>query len=63
MHALPQEDAVTPGFAILLMYALLLLILGAQTGLVIWKQKHKRSYELVGVQGGLRSCIASMHAV
>ena len=26
-----------------------LLILGAQTGLVIWKQKHKRSYELVGV--------------
>jgi hypothetical protein len=38
---------VSPGFAILLMYLLLLLILGAQTGLVVWKKKHKRSYELV----------------
>lgn len=42
-----QEEAVSPGFAILLMYLLLLLILGAQTGLVLWKKKHKRSYELV----------------
>jgi hypothetical protein len=50
----PQEDAVTPGFAVLLMYALLLLILGAQTGLVIWKQKHKRSYELVRLPGAGR---------
>lgn len=46
-RASPQEEAVSPGFAILLMYALLLLILGAQTGLVVWKKKHKRSYELV----------------
>jgi hypothetical protein len=31
------------------MYLLLLLILGAQTGLVLWKKKHKRSYELVSL--------------
>ncbi|KIY94105.1 RING finger protein [Monoraphidium neglectum] len=46
-----EEEAVSPGFAILLMYLLLLLILGAQTGLVLWKKKHKRSYELVTTLG------------
>jgi hypothetical protein len=57
-----QEESVTPGFAILLMYALLLLILGAQTGLVIWKQKHKRSYELVTLLGlWLMPAIFSAH--
>ncbi|GBF93490.1 hypothetical protein Rsub_06623 [Raphidocelis subcapitata] len=57
-----EEDAVSPGFAILLMYSLLLLILGAQTGLVIWKQKHKRSYELVTLLGlWLMPAIFSIH--
>jgi len=44
------------------MYALLLLILGAQTGLVVWKQKHKRSYELVTLLGlWLMPAIFSIH--
>ncbi|KAI8467837.1 MAG: hypothetical protein J3K34DRAFT_460175 [Monoraphidium minutum] len=57
-----DEDAVSPGFAIVLMYLLLLLILGAQTGLVVWKKKHKRSYELVTLLGlWMMPAIFSLH--
>lgn len=72
-----EEDSISPGWAVLLMYMMLVrqdllgacssataahdavsgkpahlhcaqfMILGAQTGLVLWRKHHKRSYELV----------------
>eukprot|EP00879_Flechtneria_rotunda_P026380 GHRR01028124.1.p1 GENE.GHRR01028124.1~~GHRR01028124.1.p1 ORF type:complete len:101 (+),score=18.32 GHRR01028124.1:172-474(+) len=44
-----EEDQIAPGYAVLLMYLMLFMILGAQTGLVLWRKKHKRSYDLVRV--------------
>lgn len=44
-------DRVSPVTAIFLLYAMLLLMLGAQAGLFWWKSKHKRSYELVTLTG------------
>ena len=36
---------------VLIFYAVLVVMLGAQTGLFWWKRKHKRSYELVTLLG------------
>lgn len=50
-HGHRAELETSPGVAILLLYVLLLLMLGAQTALFVWKKKHKRSYELVTLVG------------
>lgn len=44
-------EPVSPVTAVLLLYATLILMLGAQAGLFWWKSKHKKSYELVTLTG------------
>eukprot|EP00879_Flechtneria_rotunda_P021404 GHRR01022561.1.p1 GENE.GHRR01022561.1~~GHRR01022561.1.p1 ORF type:complete len:231 (+),score=50.92 GHRR01022561.1:172-864(+) len=57
-----EEDQIAPGYAVLLMYLMLFMILGAQTGLVLWRKKHKRSYDLASLAGlWLMPAIISFH--
>jgi RING finger protein 121 len=49
--AVDDEERMSPVAAILVLYSMLLLMLGAQAGLFYWKSKHKRSYELVTLTG------------
>ncbi|KAF8065963.1 rnf121 [Scenedesmus sp. PABB004] len=57
-----EEDRISPGWAVLLMYMMLFMILGAQTGLVVWRKQHKRSYELVSLAGlWLMPAVFSVH--
>lgn len=57
-----EEDRIAPGYAVLLMYIMLFMILGAQTGLVMWRKKHKRSYDLVSLAGlWLMPAVISLH--
>jgi len=49
--AADDEERMSPVAAILVLYSMLLLMLGAQAGLFYWKSKHKRSYELVTLTG------------
>lgn len=46
-----SEERLSPGMAILLMYTLLFLMLGAQTALFVWKKRHQKSYDLVTLFG------------
>lgn len=45
------DTVVSPGVAIMLLYLLLFLMVGAQVALFVWKKKHKKSYELVTLMG------------
>lgn len=45
------DEPLSPALAIVLLYGLMLLMVGAQAGLFYWKKRHKRSYELVTLVG------------
>jgi RING finger protein 121 len=51
---MPGEDDIprmNPFLAIILLYGVMLLMVGAQTGLFLWKKRHRKSYELVTLIG------------
>lgn len=52
---MPGDDddipRMNPFLAIILLYGVMLLMVGAQTGLFLWKKRHRKSYELVTLIG------------
>ncbi|GAX79202.1 hypothetical protein CEUSTIGMA_g6642.t1 [Chlamydomonas eustigma] len=50
-HNATLQPALSPWMAVLILYGTMFLMLGAQTALFLWKQRHKRSYELVTLIG------------
>ena len=70
LHGANHVQPMHPALAIFLLYGTMFMMLGAQTGLFWWKNKHKKSYDLVrggdepreGVQGSALRQMAAMHA-
>ncbi|PNW85410.1 hypothetical protein CHLRE_03g185100v5 [Chlamydomonas reinhardtii] len=57
-----SEDRMSPFMAIILLYGVMLLMVGAQTALFLWKKRHRKSYELVTLLGlWLMPAIFSVH--
>ncbi|KAG2499840.1 hypothetical protein HYH03_002131 [Edaphochlamys debaryana] len=58
----PGEERMSPFLAIILLYGIMLLMIGAQTALFIWKKRHRKSYELVTLLGlWLMPALVSVH--
>ncbi|GIL42988.1 hypothetical protein Vafri_801 [Volvox africanus] len=46
-----QQERMSPFVAIILLYGIMILLVGAQTALFLWKKRHRKSYELVTLLG------------
>ncbi|EFJ52149.1 hypothetical protein VOLCADRAFT_120375 [Volvox carteri f. nagariensis] len=57
-----REERMSPFLAILLLYGIMILMVGAQTALFLWKKRHRKSYELVTLLGlWLMPALFSLH--
>ncbi|GLC38944.1 hypothetical protein PLESTB_000464200 [Pleodorina starrii] len=57
-----REERMSPFLAIMLLYGIMILMVGAQTALFMWKKRHRKSYELVTLLGlWLMPALFSLH--
>ncbi|PNH12443.1 RING finger protein [Tetrabaena socialis] len=53
---------MSPVLAIILLYGIMLLMVGAQTALFLWKKRHRKSYELITLLGlWIMPAVFSLH--